>query len=123
MTLIRSMVDLRQAEAEAMERQRASLRLIRFDIRVGVSSCSLAAGAGNTIEALKRQLKQENLEGVRITQVGCNGWCSLEPIVIVQEVNRPPVTYGKVTAEVARRIVQRHIKKGLVVQEYVIENM
>jgi len=41
----------------------------------------------------------------------------------VQQVGYPLVTYGRVTPEVARRIVEQHIQKGLVVQEYVIESV
>jgi NADP-reducing hydrogenase subunit HndB len=122
MTLIRSIEDLAQAEAEARERQNSSAMNIRFHIRVGFGSCGIAAGADDTFEAFKRSITKEHLAEVRISKLGCNGWCSLEPIVQVQEVNRPQVTYGKVTPEVAQRIIQRHIKKGLVVREYVIEN-
>jgi (2Fe-2S) ferredoxin len=122
MTLIRSIEDLARAEADAREREHTSAMNIRFHIRVGIASCGIAAGAGDTLEAFNRLIAKENLAEVRISQLGCNGWCSLEPIVQVQEVNRPQVTYGKVTPEVAQRIIQRHIKKGMIVREYVIEN-
>ncbi len=122
MTQIRSIEDLARAEAEAMERQQSSMVNIRFHIRIGIASCGIAAGAGDTLDAFKRLIAKENLAEVCISQLGCNGMCSLEPIVQVQETNRPQVTYGKVTPEVAHRIVQRHIKKGLVIREHVIDN-
>lgn len=123
MALIRSMEDLARAEAEALERRRTSATNVRFQICIGLASCGIAAGAGETLEAFKRLIAKENLEGVRITQVGCNGMCSLEPIVQVHELNRPAVIYGRVNPEVAQRIIQRHIKKGQIVREYVIENI
>ena len=57
------------------------------------------------------------------SKIGCLGLCALEPVVQVQTGEQPPVTYGKVTPEVARRILKEHIGKGLIVQEYVIENV
>jgi NADP-reducing hydrogenase subunit HndB len=123
MNLIRSMEDLARAEDEAMERQRISAMKVRFHIRVAMSSCSLAAGAGDTFDALHRLITEENLTEVDLSLIGCNGLCALEPIVQVLEKNRPQVTYGKVTPDIAQRIIQRHIKKGQIVQESVIENI
>jgi NADP-reducing hydrogenase subunit HndB len=123
MTLIRSMEDLARAEAEAIERQQASAAQTQFQIRVSIASCGLAAGAGDTLAAFTRLIAKENMATVQISKIGCNGLCALEPIVQVKEVNRPLVTYGKVTPEVAQRIIQRHIKKGIILQEYVIENV
>jgi len=39
----------------------------------------------------------------------------------VQSPDQTQVTYGKVTPAVARRIIEEHIGKGLVVQEHVVE--
>jgi NADP-reducing hydrogenase subunit HndB len=122
MTVIRSIEDLARAEAEALERRNTRAINIRFQIRIGLASCGIAAGASDTFEAFKRTIAKENLTEVCVSQLGCNGMCSLEPIVQVQEVNRPQVTYGKVTPEVAQRIIQRHIKKGQIVRENVVEN-
>jgi len=126
MTLIRSLQDLEQAKAQALERQRASAEQIRFHIRVSTASCGIAAGAGDTMAAIQRILAGDELPGVerasiRLTQTGCIGLCALEPIVQVQATNQPMVTYGKVTPEVARRILRDHIGKGLVVHENMVE--
>ena len=75
-----------------------------------------------------RIIEDDNLPGVsaaqiRVSQTGCIGLCALEPLVQVQIADQAPVTYGKVTPDVAHRILQNHIGKGLVVQEYVVENI
>jgi NADP-reducing hydrogenase subunit HndB len=41
----------------------------------------------------------------------------------VEIADQPLITYGKVTPQIAHRILSEHIGKGLVVQEYVIENI
>ena len=128
MVLIQSMVDLDQARVKALERQRSDAKIHRVHIRIGMASCSIAAGARDTFHAVEYLIANENLPGVsadeiRISSTGCVGLCALEPIVQVQIADQPLVTYGKVTPEVAQRILQEHIGKGLVVQENVVENV
>jgi NADP-reducing hydrogenase subunit HndB len=119
MTLIQSMEDLAQARQEAADRRTSSQPA--FHIRVSLASCGLAAGAGDTLQAINRLIASQNLAGIRVTQIGCIGMCALEPIVQVQAAGHPQVTYGKVTPEVARRILRDHIGNGIIVQEYVVE--
>lgn len=126
MTLIRSMEDLAQARADALKRQRADGKLKPFHIRVGLASCSIAAGAADTLEAINQwiasnSLPDGNSSQIRVSITGCIGLCALEPIVQVEIHGQPPVTYGKVTPPVAQRILREHIGKGLIVQEYVVE--
>jgi len=128
MTRIRSMEDLAQARAEALERQRANDQNQRFHIRVGMASCGIAAGADDTLEAINHFIASEGLPGaspaqIHVSIIGCAGLCALEPIVQVEITGQPLVTYGKVTPLVAQRILRDHIGKGLIVQEYVVENI
>lgn len=123
MTYIQSMEDLARARAEALERQQANTRQSRFHIQVGMSSCGIAAGARETWEAFNRLIVDDNLSEIRITQTGCIGLCALEPIVQVQASDQSMITYGKVTPEVAKRIIKEHLGDGRIVQEYVVENI
>jgi NADP-reducing hydrogenase subunit HndB len=128
MTLIRSMEDLHQARVEALEKQRSLAQTQRFHIRIGMASCSIAAGARDTLQAINRMIESDNIPGVSagqicVSQTGCIGLCALEPLVQVQITGQRPVTYGKVTPVVAQRILQNHFGKGLVVQENVIDNI
>jgi (2Fe-2S) ferredoxin len=126
MTLIQSMEDLAQARADALEQQQANAKIKPFHIRVGMASCSLAAGAADTLAAINQwivsnSLPDGNSSQIRVSITGCIGLCALEPIVQVEINGQPPVTYGKVTPSVAQRILREHIGKGLVVQEHVVE--
>ncbi len=47
-------------------------------INVGTASCGIAAGAGDVLDFLKK-----NLPGVRIEEVGCIGHCYAEPVIEV----------------------------------------
>ena len=128
MRLIRSMEDLVQAKEEALERQSLKSKKRLYLIRVDMASCGIAVGARDTFEALNRLVASQvdndvDSSAIRVIQTGCIGLCALEPIVQVQMPDQTQFTYGKVTPEVARRILHEHIGKGRIVQEYLVENV
>lgn len=120
--VIRSLEDLAQARVDALERQRTRATESKFQIKVSMASCGIAAGAGETLQAFVQQIEDKNLEGIAISKIGCIGMCALEPIVQVQAPGKPRVTYGKVTPAIARRILMEHFLEGEIVQEYMLES-
>lgn len=92
-------------------------------IVVGMATCGISAGARPVLKAFMDDAAARGLTGVEIGQTGCIGLCSLEPIVEVQRAGSEKVTYGKVTPEVARRIMSEHIVNGNVVSEYTVGNL
>ena len=123
MTVIKSLEDLAQVVAAAQERLKAEESQMKYHIRIGIASCSIAAGASDTLKTIKGLIASHKLAGIRVTQTGCIGLCALEPIVQVQAPNQSVITYGKVTSQVARRIIQEHVINGIIVHEYVVENI
>ncbi len=87
---------------------------------VGMATCGIAAGARPVLAALVDEAGKRNLKKVVITQTGCIGVCRLEPIVEVFEPGKDKVTYVKMTAEKALKIVSEHLVNGRVVEEYTI---
>ncbi len=77
-------------------------------IKVGMSTCGIAAGAGKAMEILKKEIKDRKLD-IKVEQCGCAGRCYAEPLVEVAVEGMPTVTYGKVDTETARDIVEKHI--------------
>jgi NADP-reducing hydrogenase subunit HndC len=73
-------------------------------IKVGLSTCGMAAGAEPVFNALEAELKRRSLDW-RIARTGCVGMCSREPLVEVELPGQPAVMFGEVTPEFARRIV------------------
>ncbi|MDR2047502.1 MAG: (2Fe-2S) ferredoxin domain-containing protein [Clostridiales bacterium] len=92
-------------------------------IVVGMATCGIAAGARPVLNAFLEEVRNKRLSGVRVTQTGCLGMCKLEPMVEVFVPGKEKVTYVKVTADAARKIVADHIVNGSVVNEYVITNV
>jgi len=80
-------------------------------ILIGTGTCGLAAGAEAVLEAIKQELAQQSIDAT-ITQVGCIGLCYTEPMVDIIMPNQPRVSYGDVTPEMAKQLIQDYIVNG-----------
>lgn len=89
-------------------------------IVVGMATCGIAAGARPVMNALVEEIGKRQLKNVTVTQTGCIGMCRLEPIVEVYSPDGEKVTYVKMTAEKAAKVVNDHIVNGNVCKEYTI---
>ncbi|MBQ8439685.1 MAG: (2Fe-2S) ferredoxin domain-containing protein [Clostridia bacterium] len=91
------------------------------DIRivVGMATCGIAAGARPVLNAFVEGVSREGLgDQVTVSQTGCIGICQYEPVVEVFQPGKEKVTYVKMTAEKAEKVLAEHIKGGKVVAEY-----
>lgn len=82
------------------ERRRTGRRLA-----VGVGSCGLAVGAGETYEALRREVESQRLP-FTVVAAGCNGMCWAAPVVEVLRDGVPRMTIGSVPEDVVPRLLQ-----------------
>ena len=87
-------------------------------IKVGMSSCGIAAGAAVIFDLLKTETSKRFADVV-VRRCGCNGLCYAEPLVEVCAAGLPPVVYGRVTPEIAHRIVEEHLGKKRVLNDFV----
>jgi (2Fe-2S) ferredoxin len=117
---INSLEDLRKYRLRIVEQRLSLTGTAAIHISVGLGTCGIAAGALEVLRALNEHLPPRKRKDVNITPTGCLGLCSLEPIVEVS-VRGEKVTYGRVSAADARRIVEQHIVGGKVVQDLVID--
>lgn len=108
---------------KAKMQDKVSVRTSSGDVRVvvGMATCGIAAGARPVLNAFVEGVANAGLtEKVQVTQTGCIGICQYEPVVEVFEKDKEKVTYVKMTAEKAQRVVEEHIKGGKIVTEYTI---
>jgi len=120
MPAIKSLDDLKRIREEALAKRKAKTTEGRAQITVAMGTCGIAAGARDTMKAILEAIAEKNLEGIIVTQTGCIGLCEREPIVQVTVGDQPKVTYGKVTPEVARRILEEHVLGGKIVEDHVV---
>lgn len=79
-------------------------------IIVGTATCGQAAGASEVLDAIRDEVRRRKLP-YRVSETGCIGWCSQEPLVDVWIPGQPRVTYGRMTSDKARKLV-RSIEGG-----------
>jgi (2Fe-2S) ferredoxin len=89
-------------------------------IKVGLSSCGIAAGAEDIFNFFVEEVKKRNLQ-VEIKKCGCAGACYAEPLVEVNVEGLPPVIYGGVNKDVATKILEKHIISKMLVNDYIFE--
>jgi len=122
MDKVKSLEDLKRIREEALQKRQAKTVSGEKQIVVGMGTVGIAAGARETLKAILEFIEQENLTDIVVRQTGNIGLDSWEPIVQVIIADQPKVTYGKVTPDLARKIMKEHVVGGKVVKDYVIES-
>lgn len=111
---------VKKKRAEAVNRISGKGYLSKKRIYVGMATCEIAAGSKDVMDVFDVAVKN-GLTDVYLSQKGCAGRCNLEPTVEVIEEGKIPVKYCKVTRQRAQEIVERHLKRGEVIKEWIIE--
>ena len=81
-----------------------------IEVLVGMGTCGIAAGAGDTYNKFLTILKEKDLN-VDVILVGCVGFCHMEPTIQVSIPGEEPAIYGKVTEDIVETIVDTVIIK------------
>jgi len=97
--------DLRQQALSAPGGWQAVESPSRPRVTVCYGTCSLAAGAGETLAALRSEVERRRLD-VDIGIAGCNGLCYAEPLVEVAWPDGRRILYSKLTEDKVPRLVE-----------------
>lgn len=117
---MKSIKDLEEIRKKTLDT--INLRKDQSGIRVvvGMATCGIAAGARPVLMSIMDEIKKNELADVVVAQTGCIGMCRLEPIVEVYRPGEEKVTYVKMNPSKAIRVINEHIMKGKIVDEYTI---
>ena len=88
-------------------------------IIVGMGTCGIAAGAREVMHAVLRELESRKIEA-HVETVGCVGMCAQEPLVDIEQAGKSRVRYANITPENVPRLIEEHLIKGRVIQEWAI---
>ena len=89
-------------------------------IVVGMATCGIAAGARPVLNAFVEEIAKRGIKGVTVSQTGCICMCQYEPIVEVIEPGKEKVTYVKMTADKAVKVVNDHIVNGNPIVDFTV---
>ena len=93
----------------------------RVRINVHMGTCGIAAGAREILTTVMKEIEKRKLDDVIVTNSGCAGLCSQEPMMTVEVLGEPaPVKYVFLTAAKIGTIIDAHVLKGEVVKEYAL---
>ena len=86
------------------ERGRQTLYPSRPKVVVGMSSCGLAAGAGELFESLEGIIAKRQVD-IALARTGCIGFCQREPLVDVVIPGKPRVIFSKLESDHLDRLI------------------
>jgi len=77
-------------------------------ILIGTATCGRAAGALPVVEAFSKELAKSGVQA-KISEVGCIGLCSLEPLVTIIKPDSFAVCYNNVTPQVVPTLFEGYV--------------
>lgn len=73
---------------------------------INVGECTIAKGVHALIAQAKAEIARRGAD-FSLKQVGCDGMCYAEPLVHVKRAGQPRITYGRVTPDTLKLIIER----------------
>jgi len=112
---------LASVEELAKLRDEISLGLSKRDrmtqVKVHLGTCGISSGAKKVLDAFQREVEARRLPDVTISKAACIGLCDREPTVtIIQPAGK--TTYYDLSEDKVPRVVEQHLIKGKVVDEW-----
>jgi len=119
--VINSLEDLKIFREEALAKLKMKESAGYMQVLIGMGSCGIAVGARELMKAVLDYIEKNQVENVIVTQTGCIGHCGQEPILQVLEGGSEKISYGKVSPEIAKKIMQSHVIEGNIFKDNVIQ--
>jgi len=111
---------LREEKKQDMTRREVEGKEIQ--VIVGMGTCGIAAGAKLTFDAVVDAVNAAGMgDQVIIRQTGCMGLCYVEPTVEVVAPGMPTVIYGKMTQDVVKELVEKHLVQRKLLQNHIFD--
>jgi NADP-reducing hydrogenase subunit HndB len=118
MARLKNVEELKKLRDEAQKdlsiRTQTGTRII-----IGMGTCGIAAGAREVMHAVLKELEIRKIEA-HVETVGCVGMCAQEPLVDIEQAGKSRVRYANIVPESVPRLVEEHLIKGQVIQEWAI---
>ena len=90
----------------------------KYKLVLGYGTCGIAAGADEVKEALEASSGPFDVD---LDIAGCMGFCFREPIVeVIDRTTGCSVTYGDLTAKKVPQLLEEHVGKGQVIEDWVV---
>jgi NADP-reducing hydrogenase subunit HndB len=113
---------LRQIREKAQHSRDQILSEGKMKVIVCMSTSGIAAGAREVMKRLLDEISKRELTNIIVTQTGEKGLQTSEPVVIIEEKDKPRIMYGNVTPDIMSMIVIEHLINGIPVQNHIFHS-
>ena len=107
---VKSLEELRKLRKDYQEtlslRKQGEHEGDQIELRVGLGTCGISAGAKDTFLALLEEIDKKKIKNVKVVGVGCMGQCTSEPIVEVRKPDHEPLLYGPIRADMVEGFIE-----------------
>jgi NADP-reducing hydrogenase subunit HndB len=121
MLKLKSVDELKRLREDAQRsfrvRTQTSTRII-----IGMGTCGIAAGAREVMNVILKELEQRKIEA-NVETTSCIGMCVKEPLVDIEQGGTTRVTYGNIGVDMVPRLIEEHLVKGKIVQDWVVARL
>jgi len=93
----------------------------KYKLVLGYGTCGIAAGATAVKDALEDAVKGGDYD-VDLDFAGCMGYCFKEPVIEIFDSAGGSVIYGDMTAKKVPQLLDEHVAKGQVIEDWVIKD-
>jgi (2Fe-2S) ferredoxin len=121
MDVINSLEELMEIREKALAKRNVKENSGAVQVIIGMGTCGIAVGARETLKAVLDYIEKNQLKDVSVTQTGCIGLCTQEPILQVVKGRSEKISYGKISPEIAEKIMKSHVVQGNIIQDNVIQ--
>lgn len=113
---------LREIREKSLHDKQQVLSEGNIKITICMSTSGIAAGARDVMKTLLKEITDRDIKQVVVTQTGEKGLHTFEPVVIVEEKDKPRIMYGNVTPKIMTMIVVEHILNGQPVNKHIFQS-
>lgn len=92
----------------------------RAKITVHMGTCGIAAGARGVMSAFIKEIEDRDISDIILTNSGCAGLCSREPMATVEISGQAPVKYIDLNEGKAKEIFEKHVLGSKIVEDYAL---
>ncbi|HOJ49296.1 MAG TPA: (2Fe-2S) ferredoxin domain-containing protein [Spirochaetota bacterium] len=107
MKKINSYDELIKHKKEIEKNKRSELN--KIIIKISLATCGIAAGGSHIKDYIIKRLEEENIKEYIIKDVGCMGYCYLEPTIEITLPGYQPVVYGNVDEHKIDEIIEKYL--------------
>jgi len=110
---IKSIEDLLEIKKNILNKRKNEENMII--IKVSLATCGIAAGGKHIKEYIIKKMNDEGIKNYIIKDVGCMGYCYLEPTIEVMLPGYQPVVFGRLDKEKIDEIFEKYINRHEIV--------